>query len=656
MYYFAPSMESSPYYWRRVPWLYVKWGKPDTYPSRRRYGKFGSWFKLPDREVIICHESERPRQVDEALDLNPFTSPLYDEARYFLLGQGSGRRAAPHHKWHRPGLEILVDSGGAQLRTGSNWVDPQASLDFMNLTGDIGVVLDMPLRRADSSSMRALERLAKSQRIVSNWMLKAKRSDLKLLNVTHGNNFEQFWRWKEIVEDDRIDGWAINKAWHLGMLIGQGVTSHIHCLGFGALYPSVAWAGRHIDVVTSDSSTWSMTFRNSNVPFQDASSGVFDYSMFGGSKRWVNHQFHFKGKLACSCPVCSRVGWFYPFTDARGQDLRFLVAGHVLLTQFYQADALNRMAQESRNVEEYVTNVVEWLGGTSPDSQSRAQLRDKDGSWNPRWCAFCGKEADNGRGEFPTCRSHARLSNYVAEIYMMEDCIDNTTELQDAVRHSKKTAGFGLKRLFGKQEKMFVVNRGKHLSAMEARAGESSGLPIAKRYRAWVKKREETCECFNPDVVLEGTGRNPINPTTPPYTAKCKRCGKSYPLPHKTKRSRKACYQIYIGERKAGDPAFTLREALKRINAKWVGFVEHGGHVAHLTIINQHARKGPQTFRLKINRKGKITTTRTRRANGKKNTPCNKSRRARTPEMALGAEETTKRSTGKRNTRIRSGY
>ena len=62
-YMFAPSMLSSPWIWMKIPWLYVKWGKPKIFPKYRPYGKNGIWFQLPDRELIICAESERPLDI-----------------------------------------------------------------------------------------------------------------------------------------------------------------------------------------------------------------------------------------------------------------------------------------------------------------------------------------------------------------------------------------------------------------------------------------------------------------------------------------------------------------------------------------------------------------------------------------------------------------
>jgi hypothetical protein len=616
-YRFSPSMQSTPYYWARTPWLYVKWGKPasGTIPSVRRYGKTGSWFLLPDREIIICHESERPSHVDEALDLNPWSTASMQDVDYFLLGQGSGRRIGPSVNWHKnPKVKVIADSGGAQLRSGSRWFAPEKSLEFINHVGDIGMVLDIPSRTVDLGSETDL---ASTQAYISDWFLKNKRSDLKLLNIAHGNDIQTFSKWVEIVDRPyEFMGWATGEPWQLAWLAGHYNMSHLHALGSGSVYPYLAWLGKLVPnqvTVTSDSSTWSMVFRSSNIPFPRASCGSFEYAMMGGDKRFVKHPSHTHGRVSCNCPVCSRIGWFFPFTNARGQDLRYMVAIHVLYNQFVQASKLNELARTSKDVEDYVDKVVKLFGGVSPGNNSKhAQKRGKDGLYPSHKCPFCGKDADKGRGDFPHCRRHRRVANYISEIYVVDTVYNDPSILdywhrEDAKQTSMNTHRFGLKKLFGAPEKLFSRQQGTHMSSMESKTSGASLLMQLSRYKEHVDELAKTCHCHQPVLKLKGPTKGRSNPTTPPFTATCTQCQKPFELPKKgLSKGSKHTYTITLNGTVSSEEFATVKEALTRINQKYDEFVQQGGEVSQLAIQN-----GTKVLPLKVSTKGRVTTSRT---------------------------------------------
>ena len=152
--------------------------------------------KIVDSVLLSAHNATDKNTRKEMAVTRP-GSNIYDRSTY-----------------NHSGLEIIGDSGGAQLTSGkTHWVDPHEVIQWYNRGVDVGMALDIPPREVDQIHRKVIKAAALAQK-KSNKIYQSERApELKLLNVLHGFDLEQTRMFMDIVGDGYDwDGWAIGSC------------------------------------------------------------------------------------------------------------------------------------------------------------------------------------------------------------------------------------------------------------------------------------------------------------------------------------------------------------------------------------------------------------------------------------------------------------
>jgi len=182
------------------------------------------------------------------------------------------------------GVRLCLDSGGAQLKFGiTSYVDLQEVMRIFNLFAHVGMALELPPRRklipnrdVDASPL-ALRELARVQKRNNDYFAAHKRENLRLMNAAHGLSGDDFRRWIRIVYNPAFHGWAISYdsdidpycIWRGAAVLFRefgGADQWMHLFGVSGftLLPLMAWMGKRIPNLTSDSSSWVQAVRSYN--------------------------------------------------------------------------------------------------------------------------------------------------------------------------------------------------------------------------------------------------------------------------------------------------------------------------------------------------------------------------------------------------------
>jgi hypothetical protein len=191
---------------------------------------------------------------------------------------------------HEGGVLACLDSGGAQIKFGkTSYVPKERVLEIYNKYADVGLALDIPPRthlsprRDVDHSLLLLDRLSTIQKQNNDYFAANRRADLRLLNVAHGLTGDDFRRWIEKVDDPKaFTGWAISFdsdldpycIWRGAAVLlreHQAVESwlHLFAVSGASTIPVMAWLGRGVPQLTSDSSTWVQHTQRRNYLYND---------------------------------------------------------------------------------------------------------------------------------------------------------------------------------------------------------------------------------------------------------------------------------------------------------------------------------------------------------------------------------------------------
>lgn len=343
-----------------------------------RYGKTGvnrmevkvtsneTQITLPDRVIALtindtrCHEN-----YDEYLSLDPYSdyslAPKY--LTHFMVSPA--RRANRIFERTNTTTRIFGDSGGAQLKFGTkDFIDPVSVIKFMNAHCDIGTALDLPPRPCDSDD-KTVAMCAKAQRRNTQaFKSEGVRDGLTMLNGLHGFTLAQSRAWADRVDDPLFGGWACGcdssvMASNLqNMLVGLerlGKGKHLHVFGLSGLTatPILAWVGKNVPVLTSDSASAIMKAKqHRNFGFLSVQKTLRFDSQEITPKRSILDPNHL-WCAPCSCDVCARVKYLAVYgIDTPLVDK--LLTWHTILMHLTYASFWANVAESCSTFEQYL--------------------------------------------------------------------------------------------------------------------------------------------------------------------------------------------------------------------------------------------------------------------------------------------------------------
>lgn len=304
--------------------------------------------RAPDRELYITtHSADAhpycPPGFHEYVNLSHFHAHASNDLgpRFVLMNYTAHDKryatARMRQTTAHTGTQIIVDSGGHQLRRGLlQWVNPEQEIRWYNRNADLGMLLDAPTK-----DQRFEARSARVQRCVIDLWKQLKRPDLSLVNIMHGatSRMAQFW---EVVADSSIDRVAISPDWGVepiqaiqraitGMTLTQGARHH-HILGVthrGTLLLLMYLAKRGMSpLITADSSTPIQLAYNRQLNTYWQIEDSFSHKLFNGAGFLPSG----RSRIPCNCPVCSTLGWAENFRVLKGEIPTALIALHNIYT------------------------------------------------------------------------------------------------------------------------------------------------------------------------------------------------------------------------------------------------------------------------------------------------------------------------------------
>lgn len=246
----------------------------------------------------------------------------------------SDRAASSHPDFaQKAGVRLCLDSGGAQLKFGiTSYVDPEEVMRIFNLFAHVGMALELPPRRKLSARRDvdafplALRELARVQKRNNDYFATHKREDLQLMNAAHGLTGDDFRRWIRMVDHPAFNGWAISYdsdidpycIWRGAAVLFRefgGADQWIHLFGVSGftLLPLMAWLGKRIPNLTSDSSSWVQAVRsynylhNRNGRMEDISIGEGFAKMPQSSRDSLEPY--------CTCEICRLMKTFGAYRE-----------------------------------------------------------------------------------------------------------------------------------------------------------------------------------------------------------------------------------------------------------------------------------------------------------------------------------------------------
>lgn len=196
-----------------------------------------------------------------------------------LFSAATATVSEPRSKWcSNSDLTVMGDNGGYQLGSGTmSHVNLNGLISTINNGIDVSCVLDIPPSQVDSQHPKVMQILANQQKFSLDVMKGRVQPSVKMLNVVHGFNFDQFREWAKIVDDPYCAGWAIGvehenpfRALQTILLLNQEFPQsnrHYHLFGIGNsdLVPALAWLSVRLGVSMGSDSSRHIFTSNSRV-------------------------------------------------------------------------------------------------------------------------------------------------------------------------------------------------------------------------------------------------------------------------------------------------------------------------------------------------------------------------------------------------------
>lgn len=285
------------------------------------------WLVCPDRELVIVRNAYETGSFyphgdsfDEVHDFNLFNDAVSQDLgiEYIMTNYAHTSSEAQHPRLkstlpQERRINVMSDSGGLQLARGvTASIHPADLIDFYNNNADAGMVLDVPLYLKDA---KTLERAAKLQRENTSIMLERSKGS-ELINIFHGSSIEERMRFREIVEDERVDRVAMSTLNRQTLLTAVNDIYHTvygskkrykqyHALGiyiasYIPVLVKIANSGDNPPHITSDSTSHIQSARNLAYHFQFDITSTSKRLPIGLRASVPNTQ----RILPCQCGVC----------------------------------------------------------------------------------------------------------------------------------------------------------------------------------------------------------------------------------------------------------------------------------------------------------------------------------------------------------------
>lgn len=310
--------------------------------------------RCPDRTLYLVGEEHYQARfpIDFSFDEVVYPAPFWPRTgantgttNYMMnyvqhIGkEHNSANARLHGRLPEHNQTLIADSGGFQIQSERfDFISPHKLVDWYNRNVDLGMVLDFP-----SGGMwwpGLLDKMAAAQNACTDILLKNKRPDLELLNIFHGETFEDVQNFRSIVERPEIDRLAIGGTYYASILHSIHYTAqimmtgkkykHYHMLGVSnirQLYLVMRMASQGVaEYITSDSSTFLQEALNKGYYVWPEVAAPMRYYKIGDKTNRPN-----SGKiLPCSCPVCSALKYSDIFSVFSGNVITFLHMYHNL--------------------------------------------------------------------------------------------------------------------------------------------------------------------------------------------------------------------------------------------------------------------------------------------------------------------------------------
>lgn len=240
--------------------------------------------------------------------------------------------------------EIIADSGGFQIRTGvEDFLSPKDTVQLQNKVASIGISLDIPFPLTHTCEVPLFRRAALVQKANNDVYKKYKSESLSIMNVIHGPNFHLLDRYREVVEDPEIDRVSIGGVRKLeltplifrllNVILKGRKYRHYHALGVSGVERWVLLcyiAHKNIaDLITSDSTTYLKG--GFNAQFFETHRLCYARDLRSATPEQEQYR-----RLACSCPICSTIGFSAPVVDRKNPaGITTVIAHNLFLSRNY---------------------------------------------------------------------------------------------------------------------------------------------------------------------------------------------------------------------------------------------------------------------------------------------------------------------------------
>ena len=265
----------------------------------------------------------------------------------------------------------FADSGGLQeLLLDYQNISPEEVLKWQEKYCDVGFALDKIPFKKNIGTVKVgwtfdelnfeKHAITTKERILSALKVRTEYKSFKYYAIIQGTNYQQYKKWKEIVDVPGIDGWCCksptnspaNLAETVAFVI-ENLDKPVHFLGVGQLTKSIilCYAKKYYKYPFSfDSSSYDTgaQYRRYNLPFYfNGMEGIkMDKDNIYGIKNF--------GEF-CSCPACQVLSKIIDNPDNE-RYVGYLISLHNMAQNVYIFNYLNNIYKDGNKMREFVNN------------------------------------------------------------------------------------------------------------------------------------------------------------------------------------------------------------------------------------------------------------------------------------------------------------